>query len=69
MAEESRTSYRRRLNQESLALAREWRRLGRAATAVALLTSPVFFAILTARWTCRSGRVGLTFFGVGASAG
>ncbi|HYF25729.1 MAG TPA: hypothetical protein VD931_08340, partial [Baekduia sp.] len=28
------------------ALAREWRRLGRAATAVALLTSPATFAVL-----------------------
>src|SRR3954453_20263642 len=35
------------LNRESLALASEWRRLGRAATAVAVLTSPVFFAILS----------------------
>src|SRR3954454_1288872 len=46
LAEESRTSYRQRLNAESLALAREWRRLGRAATAVAVITSPVMFTVL-----------------------
>jgi SpoVK/Ycf46/Vps4 family AAA+-type ATPase len=35
-----------RVNDQALALAREWRRLGRAATAVAILTSPVFFLAL-----------------------
>ena len=36
-------------NEHSLALAREWKRLGRAATATALLTSPILFvALLTA---------------------
>src|SRR5215212_2906917 len=34
------------VNEHSLALAREWRRLGRAATAVAVLTSPIVFAAL-----------------------
>jgi ATP-dependent Zn protease len=41
----TRSPARRRPNQESLALAREWRRLDRAATVVALLTSPVGFAV------------------------
>jgi hypothetical protein len=35
----------RRVNEHSLALAREWKRLGRAATAVALLTSPALFVL------------------------
>jgi ATP-dependent Zn protease len=37
---------RHRLNDESLQLAHEWKRLGRAATAVAILTSPVLFTVL-----------------------
>jgi cell division protease FtsH len=45
LSEVTRSSARRRPNQESLALAREWRRLDRAATVVALLTSPVAFAV------------------------
>jgi cell division protease FtsH len=36
----------RNVNEHSLALAREWKRLGRAATAVAVLTSPVLFVML-----------------------
>jgi cell division protease FtsH len=36
----------RRSNDSALALAREWRRLGRAATFVAVLTSPVLFTML-----------------------
>jgi cell division protease FtsH len=36
----------RRVNDSALALAREWKRLGRAATFVALLTSPVLFVLL-----------------------
>ena len=36
----------RNVNEHSLALAREWKRLGRAATFVALLTSPVLFVSL-----------------------
>ena len=37
----------RSVNEHSLALAHEWRRLGRLATAVALMTSPILFAALT----------------------
>src|SRR5215211_5983287 len=36
----------RSVNEHSLALAHEWKRLGRLATAVALLTSPMLFALL-----------------------
>jgi cell division protease FtsH len=36
----------RRVNEHSVALAREWRRLGRAATFVAVLTSPALFVLL-----------------------
>jgi SpoVK/Ycf46/Vps4 family AAA+-type ATPase len=36
----------RQVNQQAVALAHEWRRLGRAATLVAILTSPVFFVAL-----------------------
>src|SRR3712207_684460 len=36
----------RPVNQQAVALAKEWRRLGRAATFVALLTSPVLFVLL-----------------------
>jgi cell division protease FtsH len=36
----------RRVNEHSVALAREWRRLGRAATFVAVLTSPALFILL-----------------------
>ncbi len=39
--------HNRNVNEHSLALAREWKRLGRAASAVALLTSPILFAMLT----------------------
>ncbi len=39
----------RRVNEDSLALAREWRRLGRAATFVAVLTSPFLFVALHER--------------------
>ena len=38
--------HERRVNDSALALAREWRRLGRAATFVAVLTSPVLFVLL-----------------------
>ncbi len=34
------------INEHAPALAREWRRLGRAATAVALITAPAFFLVL-----------------------
>ena len=36
----------RRVNDQAISLAREWRMLGRAATAVALLTSPALFVLL-----------------------
>src|ERR1700742_3709030 len=36
----------RRVNEQAISLAREWRMLGRAATVVALLTSPALFALL-----------------------
>jgi SpoVK/Ycf46/Vps4 family AAA+-type ATPase len=39
-------THRQRLNEDALALAREWKRLGRAATVVALLTSPILFTVL-----------------------
>ena len=39
----------RKVNEQSLALAREWKRLGRAATAVAILTSPALFVLLDDR--------------------
>jgi ATP-dependent Zn protease len=38
--------HERRVNESALALAREWKRLGRAATVVAVLTSPVLFVLL-----------------------
>jgi ATP-dependent Zn protease len=40
----------RRVNEHSLALAREWRRLGRAATVVAVLTAPALFLALWDRF-------------------
>jgi cell division protease FtsH len=42
----------RSVNEHSLALAHEWKRLGRLATAVALITSPILFAALatTLEW-------------------
>ena len=40
------TLHRYNVNEHSLALAREWKRLGRAATAVAVLTSPILFIML-----------------------
>jgi ATP-dependent Zn protease len=40
----------RRVNEHSIALAHEWRRLGRAATAVAVLTSPALFLALYDRF-------------------
>jgi cell division protease FtsH len=46
MASGERTSFGRRRVAEQSALAREWRRLGRAATFVAVLTSPATFAWL-----------------------
>src|SRR3954468_15877200 len=43
----------RRVNDQAISLAREWRVLGRAATAVALLTSPVLFLIFYGSYGCR----------------
>jgi ATP-dependent Zn protease len=40
----------RRVNEHSIALAREWRRLGRAATTVAVLTCPALFLALWDRF-------------------
>jgi ATP-dependent Zn protease len=64
VAGESLPSVRQRsVNEHSIALAGEWRRLGRAATAVALLTSPISFTLLyTNDW-------GLFWSLVGAFAG
>jgi SpoVK/Ycf46/Vps4 family AAA+-type ATPase len=60
----------RRVNEHSLALAREWRRLGRAATIVAVLTAPALFLALYDRfeWPLFWAVVG-TFFGVAAFRG
>ena len=41
--------HRRRVNEQSLALAREWQRFGRAATVVAILLAPALFVALR-RW-------------------
>jgi cell division protease FtsH len=43
----------RGVNEHSLALAHEWKKLGRLATAVAMLTSPILFAaiVTTLEWT------------------
>ena len=56
---------RRGVNEQAVSLAHEWRRLGRAATVVAVLTSPVLFALLrgAAGWSLLWSLVG-TFFGV-----
>ena len=40
----------RRVNDQAISLAREWRMLGRAATVVALFTSPALFALLYATY-------------------
>lgn len=55
----------RRVNDQAISLAREWRMLGRAATAVALLTSPALFILLhtTYDWSVPWAIV-LTFAGV-----
>src|SRR4051812_13191539 len=45
-ADENR-AVRRRMSEQSIALAKEWRKLGRAATFVAVLTSPALFALLS----------------------
>src|SRR4051794_40988080 len=55
----------RRVNDQAISLAREWRVLHRVATAVALLTSPALFALLygTYEWPLIWALVG-TFAGV-----
>jgi ATP-dependent Zn protease len=55
----------RRVNDQALSLAREWRALGRAATAVAILTSPALFVLLhsTYDWPILWALVG-TFAGI-----
>jgi ATP-dependent Zn protease len=60
----------RRVNDHSIALAREWRRLGRAATVVAVLTSPALFIALYDRfeWPLFWAVVG-TILGVAAFRG
>jgi ATP-dependent Zn protease len=60
----------RRVNEHSIALAREWRRLGRAATGVALITSPALFLALydRFRWPLFWAIVG-TILGVAAFRG
>jgi ATP-dependent Zn protease len=60
----------RRVNEESSALAREWRRLSRAATFVALLTSPAFYVWLHRQqgWEIPAAIAG-TFIGVIAFRG
>ena len=60
----------RRVNEHSIALAREWRRLGRAATFVAVLTSPALFLVLYQRfeWPLFWALVG-TVLGVAAFRG
>ncbi|HET8758841.1 MAG TPA: AAA family ATPase [Solirubrobacteraceae bacterium] len=60
----------RRVNEHSIALAREWRRLGRAATVVAVLTSPALLIALYDRfeWPLFWAIVG-TVFGVAAFRG
>jgi cell division protease FtsH len=60
----------RRVNEHSIALAREWRRLGRAATAVAIFTSPALFVALYDRfeWPVAWALVG-TLLGIAAFRG
>ncbi|MEA2265202.1 MAG: cell division protease FtsH, partial [Solirubrobacteraceae bacterium] len=64
------TGFGKRRSEDHQALALEWRRLTRAATFVALLTSPMLFALLyyTHRWSFLGALVG-TFAGVIAFRG
>ena len=60
----------RRVNQQSLALAHEWRRLGRVATVVALLTSPALFVLLHSTYDWPLGwALVFTLLGVAAFRG
>ena len=55
----------RRVNEQAMSLAHEWRMLGRAATAVALLTSPPLFLLLYGTYDWKlPGRCSGTFVGV-----
>ena len=58
------------MNEHSVALAREWRRLGRVATVVAVITSPALFVALydRAEWSLAWALVG-TLLGVAAFRG
>jgi cell division protease FtsH len=60
----------RRVNEHGIALAHEWRRLGRAATGVAVLTSPALFLTLWDRfdWPLFWALLG-TFLGIAAVRG
>jgi ATP-dependent Zn protease len=60
----------RRVNEHSIALAREWRRLGRAATIVAVLTASALFIVLrdTFEWPLVWAALG-TIIGVAALRG
>jgi cell division protease FtsH len=60
----------RRVNEHSVALAREWRRLGRVATFVAVLTSPALFVALyqRAEWPLAWALLG-TIIGIAAFRG
>ena len=60
----------RGVGEHSIALAREWRRLGRAATFVAVLTSPALFIVLHQRfeWPLFWALVG-TLIGIAAFRG
>jgi ATP-dependent Zn protease len=64
------TAFGQRRREDHQALALEWRRLTRAATFVALLTSPMLFALLyyTHRWSLPAALIG-TFVGVIAFRG
>jgi ATP-dependent Zn protease len=69
MAAEDAFAQRSGMSEESRALAREWKRLGRAATFVAVLTSPVLFALLYAGgWSLWVALIA-TFFAVIAFRG
>jgi cell division protease FtsH len=64
------TNLRERRTQQSVALAKEWRKLGRAATVVAVLTSPGLYLYLhhTSGWGVVTSLLG-TFVGVVAFRG
>src|SRR6195256_4670147 len=69
-AEDSPPSLKPRMSQEATALAYEWRKLTRAATAVAVLTSPAWFLVFwkANHWDCYWALLA-TFVGVIAFRG